>query len=181
MAHHTYTHRVQTILDTVRALCPGFESCSAGPLARGDNLVEYLPRGCTSLLDYGVGLGISKLALARRGITRFDGYTFDAVAIESDHATEFAIRAAWQSLVQGGTLLLKIDTQKLTYGTDLSAWFRQHDFHIAHTKRLAAGSTLIIARKRTRRLRDIAREVCNTLNVPGVTSDSVSALLDPDW
>ncbi len=205
LARHTYAHRVQTILDTARALCPEFETCSNEPPVHSESLVDYLPRGCTSLLDYGVGLGISKLAMAKRGITRFDGFTtnadvrrqragsyhalhesppadtYDAVAIEYDHTTETAIRAAWECLVQGGTLLLLSNAQQPTAGDSIDGWFRHRDFHAVHTKPVAAGNTLIIARKRTRRLRNIAREVCDTLNVPGVAADSVAALLNSDW
>lgn len=106
---------------------------------------------------------------------------FDAIAIEQEFTTEDAILVAWQSLVQGGTLLIKCDTQQLTEGIDLNAWFRQRDFHAVRAKQLAPHHTIIVARKRTRRLRDIARDVCNSLNVPGVTAESVSAMLDPDW
>lgn len=107
--------------------------------------------------------------------------SFDAVAIEHETAMEDAIRAAWQNLVDGGTLMINCNIQHLTMGTEHNAWFRQRDFHVVQTKQLAAGRTIIVAHKRTRRLRDIARDVCSTLNVPGVTAESVSALLNPDW
>ncbi|MCC6794236.1 MAG: glycosyltransferase [Candidatus Hydrogenedentes bacterium] len=205
LAHHTYAHRVHTMLGTVRALCPGFDACSGEPPTRGENLVEYLPLDCTSLLDYGVGLGASRLALARRGVTRFDGFTtnsdlrrqragsyhalhesppadtFDSAAIDYNHVTDTAICSAWQVLVQGGTLLIKCDARQLTGVTDLNSWFRQRDFHVVQSNKLAAGSTIIVLRKRTRRLRDIARDVCSVLNVPGVTAESVVGLLDADW
>lgn len=93
-----------------------------------------------------------------------------------------ALRTAWTCLAEGGTVLIEIGPGGVANpdGQSLESWFRELDFHLTHTETRTNGRTLVTARKRTRRLRSIAKEVCERLQVPGVTADVVTAMLPED-
>lgn len=208
LERHTYGHRVEAILRTVHELCRGFPFDREGPALRHDRLDEYIPYGARSVLDIGMGLRVTKYSVARRGIERLDGFSedeamrlrragsfdvvmgelndssrgvYDVAAIESDFAAEHFIRTAWTCLVPGGTLLLRCDPAVLTNGEPLDHWLVRRDFHLVQRIRTDDNLTIVAARKRTKRLHEIAREVCDRLRVPGVTAEAVTALLHPDW
>jgi hypothetical protein len=205
---HTYAHRIATILETTRAMAPGFPEDYAGPLRCGDHALDYIPRGTRSILDYGMGLRASKYALSKRGITKFAGFSrgeitrrqragsfdetyadpnelgsdvFDVVVLDAPHATDASVRAGWNALVPGGTLIATCYAASLARGEAIESWLRHRDFHVTFAKQLQDGTTIAVARKRTRRLRAIAREVCEWLHVPGIDADAVAALMEPDW
>ena len=161
-----------------------------------------------AVLDYGMGLKATKYSVRKKRAPRFVGYSsnpelvrkransfdathrsvesirrkaFDTVVLEAPHASEEAVRTAWPCLVEGGTLLLRCNAQRLIGGDAPERWFRQRDFHLIYRDLQNDGSTIVAARKRTRRLRDIAREVCASLSVPGVDAEAVAKLLAPEW
>lgn len=96
LAQHTYAHRVETLLQTVRELTadlsqanepviyPG-ESLGAAltPAAArhqrycGERISDYLPTIPGAVVDYGLGLDVSKVALRRRGVGRLVGLAVD--------------------------------------------------------------------------------------------------------
>jgi hypothetical protein len=74
LAKHTYVHRVETLLDTVRAHTAHFE---AAPNRRAEELQDYLPTVPGAVVDLGLLLEASKVALRRRGVTRLTGVPAD--------------------------------------------------------------------------------------------------------
>jgi hypothetical protein len=208
LARHTYRHRAITVLETVRSLMPSFAAAGKDPRRLGTELLDHLPHAPGAVLDYGMALNTSKYALSKRGASRFVGYSndetlrsqragsfdatyaaldptcveaFDTVALEKQFASDDSVRAAWTCLVQGGALLLRCDALRPMGGETMQTWLNKRDFHLVYEISHADGSTIIVARKRVRRLRGIAREVCDTLRVPGVDGDVVASMLDPDW
>ena len=73
LARHTYAHRVQTILDLVHDYAPPPDPQRATTAYQGEHLRDYLPTVPGVVVDYGLELGASKVALRRRGVTRLIG------------------------------------------------------------------------------------------------------------
>ncbi|MFP4499657.1 MAG: glycosyltransferase [Candidatus Hydrogenedentota bacterium] len=92
---HTYDHRVAALLDHVRAAIPAFgEPQTNTPLLRtGGRLVDHLPSVPGHVLDIGLGLERSKLALRRRGVERLEGVGRDAAQRERRARSYDAVHA----------------------------------------------------------------------------------------
>jgi len=78
LAKHTYRHRVETVLNTLRALLP--EKPLSGALREGARLSAYLPFGARTVLDAGMGLDRSRVSLRHAGVERLIGASPDAEA-----------------------------------------------------------------------------------------------------
>jgi hypothetical protein len=81
---HTYTHRVRTLLDMVASHIPGWpdahQTTNAGAVRKGDKFSAYLPHGAKTLLDIGLGMDRSRIALRRMGYVCVDGLALEAEA-----------------------------------------------------------------------------------------------------
>ncbi len=74
---HTYLHRIDALLESVREGVSGLGRFS-GPLFReGDCLSAYLPFGARVVVDIGMGLDRSKVALRGHGVVRLVGVAGD--------------------------------------------------------------------------------------------------------
>jgi hypothetical protein len=141
LARHTYAHRVQTLLDMVRSHTARFE---ATPKRRGEDLQDYLPTVPGAVVDLGLLLEASKVALRRRGVTRLTGVPADvdsarrrsgsyddmaALMALPDGAADTVVAASspglglpledllWQAhrlLTPGGTLVLRLSPADLS-------------------------------------------------------------------
>lgn len=207
LARHTYDHRVQTILKTVDDLFPASHSMRRNQ-PDGGTLIDYLPRAPGRVLDFGMGARTSKRAVAAKGATLFAGYSvdphlrrqragsfdfilgetngttaeeFDTVLMEEVFTTLDNVRRGWLLLVEGGSLVARIDPGRWAGDYELEEWFRAQDFHLVGRHVSCDGTLVVVARKRTRRLQDIAREVCERLRVPGVDAEAVAAMIPPSW
>lgn len=213
LANHTYLHRVDTVLETVRRLIGNARNHGVHAKRRPDDLTFHLPLIPGRVLDIGMQVEASKYSLARDGVTWFAGLTvdphlrrrragsfhevsavvprewlaaFDTVVVSNPAGADFngkdLLRIAWTCLAEGGTILVEIGPGRVAHsdGESLESWFRKSDFHLTHTVTRPNGCTLVTARKRTRRLRSIAAEVCGRLRVPGVTADAVTSMLPED-
>lgn len=207
LARHTYDHRVRTILKTVDELFPLSRPADRNEID-GGNLIDYLPRAPGRVLDFGMGARISKRAVAAKGAASLAGYSadphlrrqragsfdfilgetnercaeeFDTVLMETPFAALETVRRAWVHLVEGGTLVARINAGRWAGNHELDEWFRAQDFHLIRRHASRDGTLVVVARKRTRRLRDIAREVCERLRVPGVNAEAVTAMIPPSW
>jgi hypothetical protein len=111
---------------------------------------------------------------------------FDTVVVSDATGAGFglheALRCAWACLVEGGTVLAEVQRSEagISGAPSLESWLHNLEFHCTHTHSRGNGNTLVIARKRTRRLRNIATEVCDRLQVPGITAEAVARLLGED-
>lgn len=95
LAKHTYDHRVAAILDTVRAHAPHLGEQTAVPLLRaGPGASAFLPNAPGAVLDIGLALDASKVALRRRGVTRLVGVSDDADALRR-RANSYDETASW--------------------------------------------------------------------------------------
>ena len=82
LAKHTYGHRVDALLDTVARGVPDLGKAD-GPLLRdGDALSLHLPHAAASVVDIGMGMDRSKVALRRRGVQQLVGIARDAEAAQ---------------------------------------------------------------------------------------------------
>lgn len=79
---HTYLHRVDSMLGTLRAAIPGLGAFE-GPLVReGEALSAYLPFGAKTVVDIGLGLDRSKVGLRGLGATHVIGVSPDTTRLE---------------------------------------------------------------------------------------------------
>ncbi len=76
LARHTYAHRVQTLLETVRSHLPATPP-SRRPAFEGLALENYLPNAPGVVVDLGLWLGVSRVGLRRRGVSRLIGIPAD--------------------------------------------------------------------------------------------------------
>ncbi|MDZ4859797.1 MAG: glycosyltransferase [Candidatus Hydrogenedentes bacterium] len=199
---HTYDHRVDTILNTVAGLFPGFPAAGA----RESDRFDFLPKVPGRLLDIGMAVPASKHGLLRRGVRTFSGYARNEEVLTKrrgsyhDAGTEMTDRwresfdtavigmppfdgefdLAYGCLAPGGALVARYPKSP-EIDSEHSEEFIQHGFHVVRRFVDSEHRRVIWARKRTRHLRDIAREVCQTLWVPGVDGEHVASLLDPEW
>jgi len=74
---HTYLHRIDTLLETLRAAIPGLGRLDAPLRREGDALSAYLPFGAKIIVDIGMGLDRSKVGLRGLGATRVIGIAPD--------------------------------------------------------------------------------------------------------
>ena len=211
LAEHTYDHRVATVIDTIAAHRAPDHDTRHGWACRGTRLHDYLPWAPGVLVDYGLGLRASRIALRRRGVTEYvgcalgqgdtrrascdtflaeglpPGETADTFAVDArgrDGAfLEEGLRAARAVLVPGGNLLLAVDTgQAAATGEARAAWLLAHGFHRRfESLPLENGGFILGGRKRTRALRDMARELYAVLAVPGVDPEELHARIPASW
>jgi len=205
LAMHTYEHRVDQILRTVQSSLESFPARKDAP-RRINTLLDALPHTSEVLLDIGMSLPISKYGIARHGVRRFVGYSpdaglrlrrqasyhevllapsdnsnadFDVAVIGKTSFSDESVEIAWRALSAGGTLVVHLASDA-PFDGNLEHWLLHRDFRLISRHDTSDGA-IVVARKRTRRLRSIAEEVCNALRVPGLTGETVGALLDPDW
>jgi len=170
LARHTYGHRVQAILDAAGALPPRDPRAARGMLA-------LLPRRPGRVVDLGMRSGATRHALARLGAADFSGVGEGAPAARYDAVhpwpgeglaadtvlvgdldalpdpVDAALCRAHALLPPGGALLLA--GTGLPDGPEaLTAWLRARDFHLVRGHG-GSGGTVLLARKRTRRLRAV--------------------------
>lgn len=72
LAEHTYGHRVASILETVGEYIPDLGRRPARPVKAGLRVAEFVPVGTRRLLDVGMGLDTSRIALRRKGVRQVD-------------------------------------------------------------------------------------------------------------
>ncbi len=73
LARHTYDHRVRQLTATVEDHMAHAAVPRPGTAYRGASLADYLPNVPGTVVDYGCGLGASRVALQCQGVTRLIG------------------------------------------------------------------------------------------------------------
>ncbi len=93
---HTYVHRVRTLLDTVASHSSGwpdaYGTSASNTVRQGEKFSAYLPHGAKTLLDIGLGMDRSCIALRRMGYDRVDGLARDAESAAQRSRAYDAIR-----------------------------------------------------------------------------------------
>lgn len=203
LAHHTYDHRVCTILEALRP----HVSSGKRPIAPGERLFEHLPRVPGRVLDWHEALGASRIRLERMGATHVLGVLSDRATLESRagsyhaacmpeevpnqccdtfaaeissnsvRALDHTLAAARQALPAGGTLLLKVPHHLVaTWEVTLFAQ------GFALQRACDCGETRIVrARRRTRSLRDVVRASFEALQLPGYDPEDIAARVPRTW
>lgn len=217
LARHTYAHRVQSLLETVK-------SCLPAPLPerrlayQGLALENYLPAVPGVVVDLGLWLGVSRVGLRRRGVTRLIGIPADmaeaarrrgsydemmpliaapeeqadtvvaAVSEKMRIPLEDLLWRARQLLRPGGTLVLGLSPEELHQlhlkpdTGAMGSWFEAREFHLRLIgPPLSTGGRVFLARKRTRRLANIASDLYNRLCVPGLDIAEIIRRIPPGW
>jgi glycosyltransferase involved in cell wall biosynthesis len=77
LAHHTYRHRIESLLATVGAAFPETGAERKSLIRSGNRLSAWLPPAPGHVIDFGTGMNHSKLALRKMGCTRFTGVARD--------------------------------------------------------------------------------------------------------
>jgi len=79
LARHTYVHRVRQLFDILRAhnIEPGKRPCPRVCEAR--RFLDFIPRGALRVLDIGLGLQSSRVALTHRGVEHLAGIAPDGL------------------------------------------------------------------------------------------------------
>ncbi len=75
---HTYVHRVTQIFDTLRAHNIDVGTKSYPRVRAGQDIKDLIPYGSLRLLDIGLGLGASRVAMAHRGVNYLAGVAPDS-------------------------------------------------------------------------------------------------------
>jgi hypothetical protein len=201
LAKHTYGHRVQAILDTVRGLVPDFEARVEPDRRLAGSVAQYFGAAPGVVVDVGLGTRLSKHAARHAGAKRFVGLTRDVAAVR-DMDISYDEILAWpggselqadtlivsnlgllgmsldevlhgghELLVCGGTLILVLPREILIEAglsmvrDRLHQWFRSRDFVMTFARGAedeetgVRGGVLIVARKRTRTVREMAQEI----------------------
>lgn len=89
---HTYQHRVNKIIETVRESCPTF--AAETPIHSNqprDELLDILPKTTRILVDIGLSLSASKYQLRNQGVRQFIGIETEKHPKKSRHARYDAI------------------------------------------------------------------------------------------
>ncbi|MBX3178013.1 MAG: glycosyltransferase [Candidatus Hydrogenedentes bacterium] len=79
---HTYVHRVRELLEIVARHAPGLAEGGARPRKSGQRVAEFVPWGARRLLDVGMGLDASRVALRRLGVEYVAAIAPDSGALE---------------------------------------------------------------------------------------------------
>ena len=79
---HTYLHRVDEILRVLAGAVPRLGQFSDPLFREGEELSGYIPFGAGTVIDIGMGLDRSKVALRGRGVTRCIGIAANHARIE---------------------------------------------------------------------------------------------------
>lgn len=143
LERHTYLHRVDALLETLRAAIPGLGAIE-GPLVReGEALSTYLPFGAKKIADIGMGLDRSKVGLRGLGARQVIGVAPDSARLEHrkgsyDEAVMWPIEP---NRLAGSDAL--VWTAPKTYAEDLGSVLA-----FAHAV-LRPGGTLVLKMTRT--------------------------------
>lgn len=79
---HTYGHRVRDLLDVLRDYMPDLGKRATARTKIGKRVSEFVPCGTRRLLDIGMGLDSSRVALKRQGIEHVAALAMSAEALE---------------------------------------------------------------------------------------------------
>ncbi len=193
-ARHTYAHRAATILDCLKPWI-GWKTDTGG-------ILDWLPPEPGTVIDIGMALPASKLALHARGADRCigiagptddamtrrgsydvayawpgpEGLAADTAFVSGTLPRESALACAHACLRPGGTLLLHGVEDGHLAGTDL---LRQ-GFHLRRVRDTPEGRH-VEARRRSRALRTIADALFTRLAVPELDLPALIARIPEDW
>ncbi len=148
LAKHTYRHRVDTLLETIRGAVPTLGNREDSLLRQGELLSAYLPHGAETVVDVGLELDRSKVALRRRGIRRVIGVGIEYCDLER-RAGSYDALTSWsvfQAMMSGAAApdrkAEQIDTLLWTSPGRYGMPFAQL-LALAHTA-LCEGGTLVL-------------------------------------
>lgn len=80
---HTYGHRVREMLDILRGRMPDLGQRATTRFKQGKRVAEFVPYGTQRLLDVGMGLDTSRVALRRQGIQHVAAIALSPEALET--------------------------------------------------------------------------------------------------
>ncbi len=212
LAHHTYAHRVQSLLATVSEKID-WDRIRATPLLRGHGaMLDYLPTIPGHVADFGMNAGVSKYALRGKGVLKLTGLTLDTARAENRKGSydEVFVMDCAADLPQFDTVLaitsidapvsagalLEIKTLLRCGGTVVAGLSRDDmaalsasqipsdvwsaleslGFIVLRMELRESNSphepaAFIVARKRSRSLKEIAREVYGRNAIPSMSLD----------
>lgn len=78
LAGHTYNHRVDDLFEQLRSHGIDLDGRACPCIRAGQTARDFLPHGAARVLDVGLGLAASKIALRRSGVTFVAGIAPDA-------------------------------------------------------------------------------------------------------
>lgn len=92
---HTYAHRVTQLIDVLRAHMPDLGQRAVSRFKPGKRVSEFIPYGTTRILDVGMGLDSSRVALKRQGVQHVAALAMTPEALDQrgksyDHARLYA-------------------------------------------------------------------------------------------
>ena len=93
LAKHTYLHRVDTLLSTITPFVRLGETGRAERSARRPGLHTLLPAGARFVVDWGMALNVSRVALRHRGIERLIGIADSGTEAKRSSASYDEVRA----------------------------------------------------------------------------------------
>lgn len=96
LAVHTYRHRVEAVLATLRAEVPGFGSVEAEPHA-GDEIIIQFPAAPGVVIDAGLRLAHAVEAMHKRGATAVYGAATEACVADNRYDRIFALNSITQA------------------------------------------------------------------------------------
>lgn len=79
---HTYARRVRELIEVLRAHMPDLGRRAVSRIKPGKRVAEFVPYGTRRLLDVGMGLDTSRVALRRQGIQHVAAVAMAAEALE---------------------------------------------------------------------------------------------------
>jgi len=151
LAHHTYLHRVDTILETVRDQVPALidsESITGGRIDQ--DFANFVPYGARHVVDFGLNLHPFADELRARGTMEITGIASNTLSNEAysrilrldfpsdwprnvdtvvlpdttllHHETKDAIRRARNMLTPGGTLIVRLSKHNFSTGLGISSF-----------------------------------------------------------
>jgi hypothetical protein len=82
LERHTYLHRVDALLARIKGEVPCLGKIEGDLFRGGDGLSVYVPFGAKKVLDIGMGLECSRLALRPRGVQHCIGFASSATRLE---------------------------------------------------------------------------------------------------
>ncbi|MBN2309543.1 MAG: glycosyltransferase [Candidatus Hydrogenedentes bacterium] len=179
LARHTYAHRVDTLIEAIRAACPALDTAPASVLREGASPADRLPAAPGAVVDLEGALANPPAANSVDTVVLPDPGGLPVPLGE-------AVRAAHSWLTEGGAFVAQLDLQHLEReGVDASlgawvAWFRQLDFHLLDLSESGQGAYAVTARKRTKPLLDVCRALYARHPMEGVTDAVLCALIAPD-
>ncbi len=150
-AHHTYLHRVDTILETVTAHVPALKNTNPNLGGRVDHrFANLVPYGAKQVVDFGLNLQSNADEMKARGVTEMLGIAAESAAKDAyshiyslDDASDWprevdvivlpettllhektrdAIRRARNLLAPGGTLILRLSAHDFSTGLGIATF-----------------------------------------------------------